>query len=87
MMTQEQIKKKKTTVRVNEKHPSDHILSIIQGGGAVTHHSGEAGDERDAVLHLLLGDLQRRAVLLLQRKRVRAVLSHPRVQLKPTEIL
>lgn len=61
--------------------------SEFRGGGAVTHHSGEAGDERDAVLHLLLGDLHRRAVLLLQRKRVCAVLTHPRMQLKPTEIL
>lgn len=36
----------------------------------VTHHSGKAGDELDAVLHLLLSDLHRRAVLLLQRKRI-----------------
>lgn len=56
---------------------------LTGGGGAGTHHGGEAGDELDAVLHLLLGDLHSHAVLFLQRERVCAVLSHPRVQLHP----
>lgn len=48
----------------------------------VTHHSGKAGDELDAVLHLLLSDLHRRAVLLLQRKRIWAVLRQPQMELQ-----
>lgn len=47
----------------------------------VTHHGGKAGYEFHAVLHLLLGDLHRRAVLLLQRKRIGAVLRHPGMEL------
>lgn len=65
-----------------KKQISDHNYRN-QKGQSVTHHSGEAGDERDAVLHFLLGDLHRCAVLLLQRKRVCSVLSHPWVQLNP----
>lgn len=45
------------------------------------HHSGEAGDEFDAVLHLLLSDLHHRAVFLLQRERICAILRHPRMDL------
>ena len=59
------------------------LTPLKQRAEAETHHSGEAGDEFDAVLHLLLGDLHRRAVLLLQRKKVCAVLRHPRMQLHP----
>lgn len=60
-----------------------HLRASKPRGRAGTHHRGEAGDESDAVLHLLLGDLHRRAVLLLQRKEVGAVLRHPRMQLHP----
>lgn len=59
------------------------LISFKQRRRAVTHHSGEAGDEFDAVLHLLLSDLHRCAVLFLQRKVVCTILSHPRMQLYP----
>lgn len=49
---------------------------------AATHHGRKAGDEFDAVLHLLLSDLHHRAVLLLQRERIGAFLRHPRMELQ-----
>lgn len=48
----------------------------------MTHHSRDAADEPDAVLHLLLRDLHCRAVLLLQREWVRAALRHPGMELQ-----
>lgn len=54
---------------------------------SVTHHGREAADEFDAVLHLLVRDLHRRAVLLLQGERVRAALRHPGVELQAQGML
>ena len=59
--------------------PSNIELVYTWWGAA--HHGGEAGDEADAVLDLLLRHLHHRAVLLLQRQGVGAMLGHPQVQL------
>lgn len=61
------------------------LFSFEEGSlkAAVTHHSRDAGDELDAVLQLLLRDLHRCAVLLLQREGVRAALRHPGMELQP----
>lgn len=52
-----------------------------------THHSGKTGNEFDAVLHLLLSDLHRCAVLLLQRKRIWTILGHPQMELQQNQIV
>lgn len=73
---------KRTESRQHEVNPPAQIFYKGKFEQA-THHRGEAGDESDAVLHLLLCHLHRRAVFLLQRKRVWAVLGHPGVELQP----
>lgn len=55
--------------------PTDHHLPH-------THHSGQAGDVLDRILHLLLRHLDEGAVLILCGQQLRSVLGDPRVQLQ-----
>lgn len=61
------------------KRALESVFKVSKQNAA--HHSGKAGDEFDAVLHLLLCDLNRRAVLLLLGKMIGAVLCHPHMKL------